>query len=164
MNYRLVGSSKERAFSLVEMVLALGVISFALVGIMGLFPVAMKSAQESQQETRAAIIARQVFSDLTSVSGTTPRPIALGTNTDLISNWTSIPLTTSGSVTINYDLAGQPIGTSLSPNAIYRMDLVVSPNTPSANISQVQATVSVPAAAPVANRSSYGFVTLLRAN
>ena len=48
-------TSAAQAFSLIEIVLALGVISFAIVGIMGLFPVAMRAAQESQSETRATL-------------------------------------------------------------------------------------------------------------
>ena len=42
---------------MVEIVLAIGIISFALVGILGLIPAAMDSAIKSQRETQATCIA-----------------------------------------------------------------------------------------------------------
>lgn len=42
------------AFSLVELTLALGLVSFCLVGIMGLLPVGLKSASNSREQASAA--------------------------------------------------------------------------------------------------------------
>jgi type II secretory pathway pseudopilin PulG len=58
------------AFSLVEVALSLAIISFAIVAIMGLFPVAMQTARESNRETRAALIARRIVDELQSLPGT----------------------------------------------------------------------------------------------
>lgn len=146
-----------RAFSLIEVVLALGIISFALVGIMGLFPVAMKSAQESQRETRAALIARQVFSDLGTMSGTN-RALIIGQDpADRI----TVNLANAGSNTVYFNDAGIPLGTTSTPEALFLADVVVTPNTPVSGISHVQTTVQTPAAAAATNRSSYTFVTLM---
>ncbi|MFV0337110.1 MAG: hypothetical protein ACK5LK_02550, partial [Chthoniobacterales bacterium] len=47
-----------------EITIALGIIAFALVGIMGLLPVAMRAANESQWETRATFIAESIIGEL----------------------------------------------------------------------------------------------------
>lgn len=46
-----------RAFSLVEVVLALGVFGFVVLSIMGLFAVGLKTSRESEQEIQAATAA-----------------------------------------------------------------------------------------------------------
>ena len=144
-----------RAFSLIEIVLALGIISFALVGIMGLFPVAMKSAQESQRETRAALIARQVFSDLGTLPGTNRFLIISDDPADRI----SINLATSSSNSLYFNAAGFPIGTVPTADALFLANVIVTPNTPVAGLSHVQTTVQTPAT--TTNHSSYTFVTLM---
>ena len=58
------------AFSLVEAALSLAVISFAIFAIMGLFPVALQTARESNRETRATLIARRIVDELQSLPGT----------------------------------------------------------------------------------------------
>jgi type II secretory pathway pseudopilin PulG len=55
--------SKRDAFSLMEVVIALGVVTFALVGLMGLMPVSIDSSRASVNETRAAQIAQRLFTD-----------------------------------------------------------------------------------------------------
>lgn len=65
MNLRLHGLSR-RGFSLVEVVLALGVISFAIVAILGVFPVGLNTSHSAQDETRAPQIAQTIFATLTS--------------------------------------------------------------------------------------------------
>lgn len=51
-------------FSLIEVVLALGLTSFALIGILGMFPLALSTAEDAVIETRVALIAQNIFSDL----------------------------------------------------------------------------------------------------
>ena len=145
------------AFSLIEIVLALGIISFALVGIMGLFPVAMKSALESQRETRAALIAQQIYSDLASMSGTN-RFITTGTGPD---DRTSISLTALATNTVYYSDSGTPLGTSSHPDALFLANVAVTPNSPLAGLSHIQTTIEAPAQATSTNRSKYTFVTLM---
>jgi uncharacterized protein (TIGR02598 family) len=48
-------------FSLVEVVVALGVIAFGLLAILGLFPTGLQSGRASIQETRANHLADQIF-------------------------------------------------------------------------------------------------------
>lgn len=155
--------SKKSAFSLIEIVLALGVISFALVGIMGLFPVAMRSAQESQRETRAALIAQQIFSDLRTGTGGN-RSVTYGTNS------LAVPLAPGATFFLAYDTNGFGI-TNISEsefsrsynstNAAFLAQISVSTNTGISNLSQVQTTVVAPAVAPPVSRSTNTFVTLM---
>jgi len=48
------------AFSLIEVTLALGIVAFALVAILGLVPVALRSAKEATEDTRVSLIAQDV--------------------------------------------------------------------------------------------------------
>jgi uncharacterized protein (TIGR02598 family) len=56
-------SFRSRAFSLVEVVLALGIAAFALVAIVGMLPVGLKLASESDEESRAVNILTQLAAD-----------------------------------------------------------------------------------------------------
>jgi uncharacterized protein (TIGR02598 family) len=58
------------AFSLVEVVLALGVISFAILAILGVFPVGLSTGHSAQDETRAPQIAQMILSSLTAQAST----------------------------------------------------------------------------------------------
>ena len=51
------------AFSLVEIALALGIVGFALVGIVGALPVAMNNERLSVAQTRAASLANTLFAN-----------------------------------------------------------------------------------------------------
>src|SRR3954451_634146 len=53
-----------RAFSLVEVVLALGVVAVCLFAVAGMFPVALKTQQTSIQQTTANEIIAQILADL----------------------------------------------------------------------------------------------------
>jgi len=49
-------------FSLVEVTVAIGIFAFVVVGVLGLLPAGMKMQAESAQETRALLIAQEMFS------------------------------------------------------------------------------------------------------
>ena len=137
---------------------------------MGLFPVAMKSAQESQRETRATLIAQQIFSDLRTgtssnrfvisgsnnatntvnlaPSGTTPLFLAFNTN--------GVPVTPATGI------SGGTFSNSYSDITVpFLASITVDTNTGKSNLSRIQATIETPAAAPSTNRSKYTFVTLM---
>ncbi len=158
-----VNPVKISAFSLIEVVLALAVIAFAITGIMGLFPVALKSAQESQRETRATFIAQQIFNDL-KASPRTNLLIAIGTNLlDPTSFVTPQPsFTNAWSNTVSFDVSGAPIGAGTNANAIYLASVSSTPNIPASGLARVQVDVETPAQAAAANRSKYTFITLMR--
>lgn len=163
----MLSLSKKSGFSLIEIVLALGIIAFALVGIMGLFPVAMKSAQESQRETRATLIAQQIFSDLRMLTGTN-RALVRGPSSDSNALIPNFSLASQGnSATIAFDNNGTALLDNVTDfsnsyaGAAFLAQVTVETNTGVPNLSRVQTTVEAPAAASSTNRSRYTFVTLM---
>jgi prepilin-type N-terminal cleavage/methylation domain-containing protein len=58
----------DRGFSLVEVTIAIGIFAFVIVGILGLFPTALRLRSESALETRSVMIAQQLFSQVASSS------------------------------------------------------------------------------------------------
>ena len=62
--------SRLTGFSLVEAALSLAILSFAIVAMIGLFPVALQTARESNAETRATLIARRIVDEIQSLPAT----------------------------------------------------------------------------------------------
>jgi uncharacterized protein (TIGR02598 family) len=85
----------KTGFSLVEVVLAIGVIGFAIVAILGVLPVGLSSSHSSQGETRATQIAQDTFAALSTQARTTVSPTTL--NPSAVVN----QLSTSGQSTPN---------------------------------------------------------------
>ena len=57
---------RRRAFSLVEVTLALGIVTFGLVGVVGVLPTALASGRQSLDQNRAASVANTVFASFRS--------------------------------------------------------------------------------------------------
>lgn len=149
--------SYRDGFSLVEIVMALGIISFAIVGIMGLFPVAMRSALESQRETRAAQIAQQIFSDLRAGRPSSTY-IAIQTNILNSSSRQTVNLGSPQALQVFYTGEGQPAGTAISSDASFAADITVIPNAPISGLSSVFITIKSP---PSDTNRTYKFSTLM---
>lgn len=58
----------SKAFSLVEVVLAIGVVSFAMMAMLGTLPVGLKSSQQSRGQVATANISRQLQGELQQIS------------------------------------------------------------------------------------------------
>jgi len=58
------GGNRRAAFSLLEVVIAMGVITVGIVGVLAVFPTALQTGHSAQDETRAAHIAQSVFGSL----------------------------------------------------------------------------------------------------
>ncbi len=143
------------AFSLIEIVLAVGIISFALVGILGLFPVALEAAAESRQETQATFIAQQVFSGLSAPAPFLPDVVGSkqGKKADLRSNQNNPPL--------YFGQDGEQL--SGSADALYEARVEWIANQPSDGLTRVDLTVITPAnLGSNASASEYPFVSLVR--
>ena len=85
------------AFSLTEVVIAMGVAAIAFTSIIGLFPLGLNMSKESYEQTQAALVAQSILGDLRDVQG--------------------------GNPTWNTTLNGQGVGSSLYPSG-YRLLLV----------------------------------------
>lgn len=55
-------------FSLVEVTIAIGIFAFVIVAILGLFPVALRQRSDAALETRAVLVAQQIFESIRSSS------------------------------------------------------------------------------------------------
>ena len=64
-----MNSAPHKAFSLIEVVIALGIFSFCIVGIVGLLPIAFNSVKSVSQESNANNIAESI-SGFWQVAGT----------------------------------------------------------------------------------------------
>src|SRR5437870_544450 len=67
---RLRSVHRPNGFSLVEVVLAVGVIAFAIVAILGVVPVGLNTSHSAQDETRAAQIAQDILTSISSQAQT----------------------------------------------------------------------------------------------
>jgi hypothetical protein len=144
------------------------VISFALVGIIGLFPVAMQSALDSQRETQVAFIARSLFSELQRVDGKT----AYITKNDKDASGKRPPLDEGTLVPIDLNQttskAFPPVyfdedGIMTADNdrtRLYSAVITVAP-TGQAGLARVDVNIAVPQNAPAANQKKYNFVSLI---
>jgi type II secretory pathway pseudopilin PulG len=160
------------AFSLVEVALSLAIISFAIVAIMGLFPVAMQTARESNRETRAALIARRIVDELQSLPGTNTALVRGPSVTNPGWRITGLDLSSPSVHVLTYDEQGEGLTNDIAagafqnpisaPAAYFAAEVHVTPDFPSLGISRVQATVEAPASAPSSRRSRLVFVTLMR--
>lgn len=75
---RETGKTKAAGFSLVEVTVAMGIFAFVVVGILGLLPAGLKLRAESAQETRAVIIAEELFSSVKSSPSITNVRVRVG--------------------------------------------------------------------------------------
>jgi hypothetical protein len=58
------GNGASGGFSLVEIAVAVGLFAFGVVGVIGLFPAAIAQRADAARDTRARIIAEQIFEAL----------------------------------------------------------------------------------------------------
>ena len=157
-------ASRRRArtlsFSLLEVVIALGVIAVGIVGVLAVFPTALQTGHSAQDETRAAHIAQSVFGSL--VAGATSRFNAL----PLPPTPLSIDLTASSaptSPTLYADNNGNLIPNST--NSAYAIFIYTNNAVPgftdpaSANLVTVR--VAWPANAPAANQTFRDYVRIV---
>src|ERR1700722_5171885 len=65
----------RRGFSLVEITVALGIVSFALVAILALLPVGLGSARDSHEEAFAAQVLKSICCSVQNAAHTTALPL-----------------------------------------------------------------------------------------
>ena len=110
----------DSSFSLVEVVLALGVIAFSLVAILGVFPAGLASNRASINDTRAAQLVQAIIATIDAQCASFSSVNCYGTTLDLAR------LTTSEMKTLfaGYPSPDQPeITSTANANSIYTIEL-----------------------------------------
>jgi hypothetical protein len=164
--------SPRNAFSLVEAALSLAILSFAIIAIMGLFPVALRTAQESNRETRATLIARRIVDELQSLPPTNTSLVRGSSLADADSRLTNLDLSGAWTNVLLYNEQGEGLTNQLAPGdftrsindpeeAYFVAEVRVTADFPHPGISRVQTTVEAPSQAPPSKRSSFVFVTFM---
>jgi type II secretory pathway pseudopilin PulG len=140
---------KTKAFSLVEVVLALGVISFALVTIMGLFGVGLTIDKESSDKTQAADLAALILSMRRALPTTNDSTLPLPP----LTNTTAV---TSNSAPVAVAINGTTITNNVPISDIYDLNYRISPGS-ATNMVNVYLLLWWPAGTkpPIGNASSY---------
>jgi len=148
---------RAQAFSLVEVVLAIGIVSFAVLATVGLLSVGNDTSKRAKDEGSAARLAANEFEKLRSLSGAS-------------SFWSTHPLAYS---TRYFDSNLTDLGTALTNAAIYQLQIsfveAASPTNPAPSSTPpigtadvvLNAEVRYPAQAAAANQSVYRFTTLM---
>ena len=156
---------RSASFSLVEVVLALGVISIAIVAILGLFPVALSTGHSAQDLTRAPHIAQAVLSRLVSQAPTQFNNVQLQLG-DPGNTTLSIDLTASSSPTAPTFYADHNGQLAPSPdNAAYAITIFTNNSPPgfaaAGYANQLTVRVAAPAIAAPANQTYRDYVRII---
>ena len=155
-------SRSVKAFSLIEVLLAIGIVSFAVVAIVGMLPIALNTAKDSMLETDAAIIAQRVFAELQASTGTN-RPVSISAHGDT----KAIDLSSDGTNYLafsdTWEVQSSPASEApINDMGVQFLGIVsVATNTGISNLSRVEVSITSPASAPASSRKTNAFVTLM---
>lgn len=131
-------------FSLIEVVLAIGIVSFALLAVVGLLPVGMKSTQSAREQIAAANVLNSIANALRSAEKNGNSFSNQFAGEDIVYS------TNGGNFTVEWDsldLNGQ----SNSTSARLRARLVISSPTNSTSHGHALISIAWPAKAPNLN-------------
>jgi uncharacterized protein (TIGR02598 family) len=116
------------AFSMIEMVVALGVAAFCLIAVFGLMPVGVQTNQRSTSQTAATGILSSVIADMRAT------PLASATTTQYqITIGTPTPPTPPVPKRLYFNGEGQFVSNSPAADSRYRLDVTFPANPAGAN-------------------------------
>jgi uncharacterized protein (TIGR02598 family) len=116
--------SEERAFSLVEVTIAIGIAAFGIISLLGLMGAFMTSGRESAEDTVLSDIAKSVAADLRSRPFDKP---ASGVDNSLSSLSPPPPATPPPPAPSYYDAVGMKV--SAGTSALYTCTVTLTPKT-----------------------------------
>ena len=138
---------RARAFSLVEVVLALGVLAFCLIAVFGLMPVGMQTNRNAASQTAGTNIIAVIVADLrTTPAAATTSP--------------QFAITFGTGKTLYFDVSGQA-STSLTTDSRYRLNITW--NSAPTGLHYAALKVTWPAAADPAITTPSGSVEIFAA-
>lgn len=158
------GGDRRAAFSLLEVVIALGVVTVGIVGILAVIPTALQTGHSAQDETRAAHIAQSVFGSLVAQA-----PSQFNNLRFLLSDGVTLSpsidlgTTLSPAVTLYADNDGKL--TNSATNAAYAIPIYTNTSvawlTDPSSANAVTVRVAWPASAPAANQTFRDYVRIV---
>lgn len=159
--------SVSRAFSLTELVLSLGVVSVALVSLLGMIPVALGDAAQSRFDSEATVLADRLLVPIR-VGAATHAHLALGGET-ADSESIELPLATNGACWFRVELQDGVERLTAIPEAEYLAGIPESrarvagtlswaPGTSGPGMVQLTLELGRPVTAPAARRQTRTFV------
>lgn len=157
------------AFSRVGIVMALGLVAVAITTLLALFPLAVKTDRDSEEETRATLIASGIMESLTLGKNEGTIRLASGMINDL-PDWIMIVQKGNTVISVAYDSSCEPLrklSDSESDNpisdqrivAVASLRLISNATTP--GILTAEVAVSSPPSAPLEERTIQRFVRLI---
>jgi uncharacterized protein (TIGR02598 family) len=124
---------RPAAFSLIEVTIALGVIAIGFIAILGLVPLGLKSGTDSIDDTRVALIAKDV-------QGRAAASVTYA----MFGSTNNVTLPTAF-----YDRDGSFVGNSVTGASIYRADATIYGNWTNGAPANLDGTVMRPAAVQI---------------
>lgn len=166
---KLLNRGSPDAFTFLELLIALGIFSYAIISLLVLFPMAQRSERESKEETRATLIAASILEvlELPSSNGLVRIEVGESNSSPL---WKGLDPTRKTNLSVVYNSIGQPLH---ALNEKERMEpvtdhdasavatLTLSPKSSIPFLTTAEVEVSCPPSAPSTNRSLYRYVKLL---
>lgn len=119
--------ARTAAFSLTEVVVALGIFAVSMVGVLALFPVASSTGRESAEETQATILAQMILDEIRDSAtqrGSSQSYTISGPDTSKTTDWLTISLREATNYYVAYNIkprSGNPtdgVGMMGSPIAL----------------------------------------------
>ena len=154
--------ARTRSFSLLEVVIALGVITVGIVGILAVFPTALQTGHSAQDETRAAHIAQSVFGSLVAQAPSQFNNVQIRLS-DGVTLSPLIDLRTTSSYPLYAGNDGQL--TNSAADATYAITIYTNNTVPGftdpASANAVTVRVAWPATAPAANQTFRDYVRIV---
>lgn len=159
----------ETAFTLVEILIALGLFALAATSLLVLFPVAHRTEREGTEETRAALIAGSIMDSLCLSPSNGMVAFATGiTNGSPV--WKFLDPKKTAKESVAYTSSCDPLfplGETETDHPVRNTDAVAvatlrlwqKPSLPCLTVAEVE--VSTPASAPSENRTARRFVKLI---
>lgn len=156
------GLASRAGFSLVEVTIAIGIFAFVIVAILGLFPAALRQRSDAAAETRAVLIAQQVFSGVAATGSVTNALSSETNNPTLVNLSNGVVLGFSqNSTTVNQIVNGTDSwATNEADPNITTKALVIATNV-SPGLFNVSVQVGYPASLPADKRRLQTFSSLV---
>jgi prepilin-type N-terminal cleavage/methylation domain-containing protein len=159
--------AREQGFTLAEILIALGIFSVAVSGLLVLFPVAQRTEREGTEEARAALIAESISGAFLLTGEDGRIPMATGNG---MSGWRYLDPEEPSECSVLYGYSCEPIAeigkseaelpvTLDGAASLATLRLRHKPTLP--GLVEVEISVASPASAPAGGRSVRRFVRLL---